>query len=120
MRTLRRELRAARVSTDGVRLQIEPGRSLYGDAGIHLARVKAVKRQRHPFPYTWVLTDTTTFFLAGGHFEHSRFPHVVANKADVVRRAETVQDVYSRGMVPSRLLQSPDPRRDTVAMERLG
>ncbi|MCA3238760.1 MAG: alanine racemase [Curvibacter sp.] len=179
VRTLRRELQAARVSTEGVRLQIEPGRSMYGDAGIHLARVKAIKRQTRPFPYSWVLTDTTTFFLAGGHFERSRFRHVVANKADwpnsmtadlvghscfadqiaigarlpevaqgdlialldtgayqessasnfnalarpatvlicgdqadVVRRAETVEDVYRRDTVPSRLIESPHPRRD--------
>ncbi len=139
------------------------------------ARVKAVKRQSQPFPYAWVLTDTTTFFLAGGHFERSRFRHVVANKADqpdamtadlvghscfadqivlgarlpavvpgdvialldtgayqessasnfnalarpatvlvsgsqadVVRRAETVQDVYSRDLVPARMLRPPD------------
>lgn len=180
VRTLRRELQAARVSTDGVRLQIEPGRSMYGDAGIHLARVKTIKKQTRPFPYSWVLTDTTTFFLAGGHFERSRFRHVVANKADwpgamtadlvghscfadqivlgarlpevapgdlialldtgayqessasnfnalarpatvlvcgdqadVVRRAETVEDVYRRDTVPLRLLGSPESRGDT-------
>ena len=184
VRTLRRELHAAHVPTAGVRLQIEPGRSMYGDAGIHLARVKAVKRQTRPFPYAWVLTDTTTFFLAGGHFERSRFRHLVANKADrpdcmtadlvghscfadqivlgaqlpevvagdvialletgayqessasnfnalgrpatvmvcgdqadVVRRAETVEDVYRRDLVPPRMLQFRDAHSDPVAME---
>ncbi len=153
---------------------------MYGDAGIHLARVKTIKKQTRPFTYSWVLTDTTTFFLAGGHFERSRFRHVVANKADwpdamtadlvghscfadqivlgarlpevapgdliafldagayqessasnfnalarpatvlicgdhadVVRRAETVEDVYRRDTVPLRLLESPEPRGDT-------
>ncbi len=80
--TLRAELETAGIRTEGVRLQIEPGRSLYGSAGIHLARVKVVKRQTTPIPYAWVLTDTTSFFLAGGHFERSRFPHVVAARAD--------------------------------------
>ena len=51
-----------------MRLQVEPGRWLYGNAAVHLARVKVVKRQTRPIPYTWVLTDTTAFFLAGGVF----------------------------------------------------
>ena len=81
-RTLSRELTRQGVDLEGVRLQTEPGRSLYGDTGIHLARVKVVKSQTQPIPYTWVLTDTTYFFLAGGVFEHNRHPFVVANKAD--------------------------------------
>jgi diaminopimelate decarboxylase len=81
-RTLRRELRREGVDINGVRLQTEPGRALYGDTGIHLARVKVVKRQTQPLPYTWVLTNTTYFFLAGGVFEHNRHPFVVADKAD--------------------------------------
>ncbi len=75
-----------------MRLQTEPGRALYGDAGLHLARVKVVKRQTRPIPYTWVLLDTTQFFLAGGALEHNRHPIVVVDrpeapctlKADVV------------------------------------
>ena len=65
-----------------MRLQTEPGRWLYGDTGVHLARVKVVKRQTRPIPYAWVLTDTTVFFLAGGVLEHNRHPFVVANRAD--------------------------------------
>jgi diaminopimelate decarboxylase len=80
--TLRAELRRQGVPTEGVRLQTEPGRSLYGDTGVHLARVKVVKRQTRPIPYTWVLTDTTVFFLAGGVLEHNRHPVLVANRAD--------------------------------------
>lgn len=80
--TLTRELIKQGVDLDGVRLQTEPGRSLYGNTGTHLTRVKVVKRQTQPIPYTWVLTDTTYFFLAGGVFEHNRHPFLVANKAD--------------------------------------
>ena len=79
---LRRELKANGVETDGVRLQIEPGRAMYGDTGIHLASVKTVKRQTSPIPYTWVLTDTTYFFLAGGVFEHNRHPFVFVEQPD--------------------------------------
>lgn len=83
--TLREELRRNGVRTEGVRLQIEPGRWLYGDTAVHLARVMVVKRQRKPIPYAWVLTDTTYFFLAGGTFEHSRFPYLAADRADAPR-----------------------------------
>jgi len=41
-----------------------------------------VKRQTQPIPYTWVLLDTSYFFLAGGVLEKNRHPFVVANKAD--------------------------------------
>jgi diaminopimelate decarboxylase len=81
-RTLRAELDRHGVATEGVRLQVEPGRSFYGDAGIHLTRVKTVKRQTRPIPYAWVLTDTTYFFLAGGVMEHNRHPFVVADRVD--------------------------------------
>ena len=80
--TLRRELTAQGVEIARVRLQAEPGRSLYGDTAVHLTSVKVVKTQTEPIPYTWVLTDTTYFFLAAGVFEHNRHPFVVAAKAD--------------------------------------
>jgi diaminopimelate decarboxylase len=182
VRTLRRELERAGVRTAGVRLQVEPGRSLYGDAGIHLTRVKTVKRQTRPIPYAWVLTDTTYFFLAGGVLEHNRHPYVAAGKADrpatlradlvghscfadqivlgadlpeveaddviafletgayqessasnfnalprpatvlvsgddaeVVKRAETIDDVYARDEVPARLTGTPPVKRVTAS-----
>lgn len=80
--TLRAELARQGVPTEGVRLQTEPGRSLYGNTGIHLTRVKVHKRQTTPFPYNWVLTDTTVFFLAGGVLEHNRHPFVLASDVD--------------------------------------
>jgi len=89
--TLSRALREEGVDLDGVRLQTEPGRSLYGDTAVHLSRVKVVKEQTRPIPYTWVLLDTTYFFLAGGVFEKNRHPLLVAGKAD--REPTMVADV---------------------------
>ena len=80
--TLSNVLTAEGVDLAGIRLQTEPGRALYGDTAVHLTRVKVVKTQTRPIPYTWVLTDTTYFFLAGGVFEHNRHPYRVATKAD--------------------------------------
>lgn len=79
---LRAELRRQGVPTAGVRLQTEPGRSLYGSAGVHLTTVSVVKRQTLPFPYSWVLTDTSEFFLAGGRLERNRYPYLVADRAE--------------------------------------
>ena len=80
--TLRRELKKNGVDIGGVRLQIEPGRALYGDTGIHLARIKTLKRQTSPIPYNWALTDTTYFFLSGGVLEHNRHPFVFVGQPD--------------------------------------
>ncbi len=171
---LRRELPRNGIDVDGVRLQVEPGRAMYGDTGIHLATVKKVKRQSLPIPYTWILTDTTYFFLAGGVFEHNRHPFVFVKNPDapatqtadivghscyadqivlgapvpeveagdvvafletgayqessasnfnslprpasvlvdgerseLVKRAETIDDVYRRDVIPERLLKKP-------------
>ncbi len=83
--TLRTELHRQGIRTEGVRLQVEPGRWLHGNTGVHLTRVKVVKHQTKPYPYAWVLTDTTLFFLAGGALEHNRYPYLVANRADAPR-----------------------------------
>ncbi|MCK6555615.1 alanine racemase [Candidatus Binatia bacterium] len=79
---LRERLQARGVSPRGVRLQAEPGRGLYGDCGLHLTRVKVVKRQTEPIPLAWVLTDTTEFFLACGTMEANRYDVVVADAVD--------------------------------------
>lgn len=63
------------------RLEVEPGRSLYGNAGIHLATVTNLKRQTSPLPYTWIETDTSEVFLADVNIERNRWTVVAATKA---------------------------------------
>jgi diaminopimelate decarboxylase len=161
---------AGRVPTTGVVLEIEPGRALHADTGIHLTRVVNVKRQREPLAWQWVETDTTEMFLLDLLVEHCHFPVVAATRmnaalagpvdvvgcscgfdvlahqvslpavepgdtlafldtgayedacaanfnalprpaialvtgaeAEIVRRAETVEDVFARDVVPERL-----------------
>ncbi len=79
---LRRKLLKHRINADTLRLQVEPGRGMHGNTGIHLATVKTVKRQTTPIPYTWVLTDTTYFLLADRVLEHNRHPFVFVSKPD--------------------------------------
>jgi diaminopimelate decarboxylase len=80
--SLREELGARGFDVDGVALEVEPGRALYGDAGIHLTTVRGMKRQAVPFPWTWIETDTTENFLPDVVFEHNRWSALVGNRAD--------------------------------------
>jgi len=56
---------------EAVTLQIEPGRALYGDAGMHLTTVRHIKRQHEPVKRTWIETDTSEAFLADTFIEHN-------------------------------------------------
>jgi diaminopimelate decarboxylase len=79
---LRASLDAHGITRDGLVLEVEPGRSLYADAGIHLATVRNVKREAGRVPERWIETDTTEMFLADLLIEHDVFPVVVASRAD--------------------------------------
>lgn len=168
--SLRGELARRGVPADGIALEIEPGRSLYADAGVHLATVRNVKRESHPESWCWVETDTTEMFLPDSLIEHNRWtvmpaarsaqtptelvdvvgkscgfdlmvpsvrlPHaeegdvlafldtgayqdasssnfnalprpatvlVHEDRAEIVKRAETIDEVFARDLVPARL-----------------
>jgi diaminopimelate decarboxylase len=80
--TLRSELIGHGVDPQGIALEVEPGRSLFSDVGIHLATVRNLKHESLPEPFTWVETDTTEMFLPDSLIEHSRWTVLVANRAD--------------------------------------
>lgn len=101
--TLRAELAKTGVRTRGVRLQVEPGRALYGNVGIHLTTIKVVKEQTKPFPFRWVLTDTTEFFMAYGSLEHNRHPVVAVSKAD--QPATMSADVVGQSCYGDRIIE---------------
>ena len=69
------------VDASGVALQIEPGRSLFADCGVHLSRVRHVKVQARPVPRTWVEVDTTEMFLPDLLIERAHFRPVFASHA---------------------------------------
>ncbi len=78
--TLRAEL--ARIGMSAARrLEIEPGRGIYGDAGIHLATVTNVKHQSDPVGHTWVETDTSECYLPDVNLERNRWSVCVAERA---------------------------------------
>jgi diaminopimelate decarboxylase len=75
-------LSAAGVAPDGLVLQVEPGRSLHADTGIHLTTVRGIKRTSVPTARTWIETDTSEQFLLDTIVEGNRWPVVVAERAD--------------------------------------
>jgi diaminopimelate decarboxylase len=79
---LRSALTVAGVGLDGITLQLEPGRSLFADAGVHLSHVCHVKTQARPVASTWVEVDTTEMFMPDLLLEHAYFRPVFASKAD--------------------------------------
>jgi diaminopimelate decarboxylase len=91
---LRYELERRQIETTGKTLEVEPGRSLYADTGIHLAMVRNIKRQSRPIEQRWVEVDTSEAFLPDVIVEHTRFSHVVANKAN--HQSETAADIVGK------------------------
>ncbi len=80
--TLRHELGRQGMPADGLTLELEPGRGLYADAGIHLAKVVNTKRETRPVPWRWVETDTTEMFLPDSLIEHNRWTVLLASRAN--------------------------------------
>jgi diaminopimelate decarboxylase len=89
-RALRERLTRIGVST-AIRLEVEPGRSIYGDAGIHLASVTNIKHQAAPVSHTWIETDTSDSFLPDVNLERNRWTVCVAGRA--ADRATAAGDV---------------------------
>jgi diaminopimelate decarboxylase len=79
--TLGAELARHGIDPAGIALEVEPGRSLYADTGVHLTRVRNVKEQHAPIAWRWVECDTTEMFVADLLIEHARFPVRVASRA---------------------------------------
>jgi diaminopimelate decarboxylase len=88
-------LRSGSVDPSGIALEVEPGRGLFADAGLHLTTVRNVKRERAPQPWRWVETDTSEMFLLDSLIEHNRWLVLAAGRvgepsdgpADVVGRS---------------------------------
>src|SRR5262245_17873215 len=80
--TLLAEMERAALPSEGIALEIEPGRSMYADTGIHLTTVRNIKRQGGGSPRCWVETDTTEMFLIDSLIEHNRWVPLMCDRAD--------------------------------------
>ena len=67
---------------EGIRLEIEPGRGIHADTGIHLTSVRNVKTENVNFDYQWAEIDTAETFLDGHGFNLERpiYDYFIANK----------------------------------------
>lgn len=81
-RVLRQRLPRNGIGTKGLMLQIEPGRAMFGDAGVHLTTVTNLKRQTCPFAWQHVVVDSTVFWITSGRFETYLHSYIFANKTD--------------------------------------
>lgn len=78
---LREALAGGQVAAQGKVLEVEPGRGLYADAGLHLATVRNIKSQTEPVPRTWIETDTSEVFLLDTLIERNRWTPLIAEAA---------------------------------------
>ena len=92
--SLARELEGIGVAPASVRLEVEPGRGLYADAGVHLATVGNVKQQRLPTKLTWIETDSSDAYLPDVNLELNRWTCLAAGNADAP--ATVTADVTGR------------------------
>ncbi len=73
---LREGLEANHISTEGKILEIEPGRSMYGDIGIHVTKVTSLKEQTEPYLRRWVNCDTAENFLLNTELQGAIYPYI--------------------------------------------
>jgi diaminopimelate decarboxylase len=103
MSSFRKAMIKHNLNMKGLHIQLEPGRSLYGNCGIHLSRVTKTKHQKKPIVWNWVLLDSTYFFLTGGTYEQHLHDFIWANKPDAkpVMTADIVgTSCYGDRMIP--------------------
>jgi diaminopimelate decarboxylase len=79
-------LAAGGLRPDGITLQVEPGRAIYGNAGLHLTTVLNLKHQERPLPRTWIETDTSEAFLGDTIIERNLWTIVLADEPDRKQR----------------------------------
>jgi len=71
------------LNTSGVLIEVEPGRGLHCDTGIHLTTVRNIKEETENRPRKWAELDTSEVFLGiPGFNETPPFDFMFANKAD--------------------------------------
>ena len=100
--TLMSELPKHGINTKGLMLQVEPGRSLHADAGIHLTTVRNIKRMKKPLKWNHLILDTTEFWFTGGRLEHHLHDYLFANKTDAPLNDKA--DIIGRSCYGDRLI----------------
>jgi len=82
------------IEPSAIRLEVEPGRGLYADAGLHLATVGNVKHQTAPTELTWIETNSSDAYLADVNLELAKWTCLPA--VEVFDREMVVADITGR------------------------
>jgi diaminopimelate decarboxylase len=82
------------IAPGDILLELEPGRALYADAGVHLATIGNVKRQTEPRRLVWVETDSSDAYLPDVNLELNRWTCLPVRNA--AAEASMVADVTGR------------------------
>jgi diaminopimelate decarboxylase len=88
--SFRSAMREAAMDPTGITIEVEPGRGLHCDTGIHLTTVHNIKEETENRPRKWVELDTSEVFLGiPGFNEEPPFDVIFANKANHAMDAVT-------------------------------
>ena len=81
---LRKRLTHHGLTGDGLVVEVEPGRCLHSDTGVHLTTVRNIKRGDGNQPIVWAEMDTSEQFLGTYAMDPTSriFNYLIANKAD--------------------------------------
>lgn len=91
--SLREALRTHGLDPNGLLIEVEPGRGIHCDTGIHLTTVRNIKHESINMDHRWAEVDTSQVFLgvSGANFTQPKFDFIVANKAS--SKANTTSDI---------------------------
>ena len=81
--SLREGMRNNNLETNGLLIEVEPGRGIHSDTGIHLTTIRNIKHETRNLEHRWAEVDTSQVFLgvSGANFNQAKFDFIVANKA---------------------------------------
>jgi diaminopimelate decarboxylase len=93
------------ISTKKILLELEPGRAIFGSAAIHVCQVSFIKQQTIPFPWRWIVTDTTDYWLLGGGHGPNH-PYLVDGKplVNYAEKQRMVADIVGKSCGPDRII----------------
>ncbi len=74
--SLRKELKNNGIDSKGKVLEIEPGRAMYGDTGVHITSVTALKTEKKPYFWQWLNCDTYEHFLLNSSYAHALYNYI--------------------------------------------
>ncbi len=93
------------IGAGDITLELEPGRAIFGSAAVHVCQVSFIKQQTKPFPWRWIVTDTTDYWLVGGGHAPN-YPIVVDGKPleKYPEQQRMVADIVGKSCGPDRII----------------